>query len=427
MKAGLVKAFLYAQNQKNMERKLSEKNFIAIADWMLDLDLNTRELLTYALIYSFSQDGKSCYYGSLEYLSKWLGINDRTNAVRYLKPLVEKGLVAKKDIRTRANQKGCLYIALIDKGPVINNPEIDYIIIQPWMLKDLHLNGKDLLLYALVHGYSRRESGNVCSYNRDYFSKWLQCQKNNVRRQVDRMIEKGLIVELNKKELSAVVPDVIKKSQIDNTPKSNSSFDDFDWSQIDNTSSHSDNTGDLKLTTDNLDSYNLKDNQDHRNNNTADFQNIVYGDKESLSVVVNRRINFADLVFDSDREAFACKQILDFAVYSQFRNKKTEIDLISLLQKRSEILFGMLLAEWPADSAKYRATDILLFSTIYNRRFSKRANLINDLSAEEIRSLFIQTYDLFDPNHSVEIRKSREAYMIGVLENILERKTAVST
>ncbi len=406
-----------------MERELSEKNFIAIADWMLDLNLNTRELLTYALIYSFSQDGKSCYYGSLEYLSKWLGINDRTNAVRYLKPLVEKGLVAKKDIRTRANQKGCLYMTLIDKGPVINNPEIDYIIIQPWMLKDLHLNGKDLLLYALVHGYSRRESGNVCSYNRDYFSKWLQCQKNNVKRQVDRAIEKGLIVETNRKGLSAVVPDSIRKSQTDNTYQRINGFDEFDWSQIDNTLSHSDNTESLKLTTNNLDSYNLNDNLIIINNNIADPQDTFYSEKASLSVVVNKTIDLNNLVLDSDKEAFTCKQNLDFAVYRQFRNKKTEINLISLLQKRSEILFATLLSEWPADTAKYRAIDTLLFSTLCSRRFSDRAGLINALSAKEIRSLYIQAFDLLNPDHSKDIRKSREAYMIGVLENILERKS----
>jgi len=60
-----------------MERKLSEKNYIAIADWMVtDLNLNSRELLTYAIIYGFSQDGESCFSGSLSYLAAWLNVSD---------------------------------------------------------------------------------------------------------------------------------------------------------------------------------------------------------------------------------------------------------------------------------------------------------------------------------------------------------------
>ena len=41
---------------------LNDRNYITIADWMIkDYDLTTRELLTYAIIYGFSQDGESVY------------------------------------------------------------------------------------------------------------------------------------------------------------------------------------------------------------------------------------------------------------------------------------------------------------------------------------------------------------------------------
>ena len=44
--------------------------YIAIQDWMIsDLQLKGNELLTYALIYGFSQDGESEFKGSLKYLS----------------------------------------------------------------------------------------------------------------------------------------------------------------------------------------------------------------------------------------------------------------------------------------------------------------------------------------------------------------------
>ena len=74
---------------------LNDRNYIAIADWMIkDYDLTTRELLTYAIIYGFSQDGESVFHSSLEYLSQWLNISHRNNVLRILQSLIEKGLMS---------------------------------------------------------------------------------------------------------------------------------------------------------------------------------------------------------------------------------------------------------------------------------------------------------------------------------------------
>lgn len=59
-----------------------------------ELQLHGNELLAYALIYGFSQDGESCYKGSVQYLQDWLDISDRT-AKTLLAGLVEKGLLKK--------------------------------------------------------------------------------------------------------------------------------------------------------------------------------------------------------------------------------------------------------------------------------------------------------------------------------------------
>ena len=49
--------------------------YIVIQDWMIsDLQLKGNELLTYALIYGFSQDGESEFKGSLKYISEFLGV-----------------------------------------------------------------------------------------------------------------------------------------------------------------------------------------------------------------------------------------------------------------------------------------------------------------------------------------------------------------
>lgn len=74
----------------------ADENFIVIQGWMVnDLELKGNELLAYALIYGFSQDGESEYTGSLSYLQKWLGVSRQT-AVNTLNGLLDKNLIEKR-------------------------------------------------------------------------------------------------------------------------------------------------------------------------------------------------------------------------------------------------------------------------------------------------------------------------------------------
>lgn len=70
--------------------------YIVIQDWMIsDLQLKGNELLTYALIYGFSQDGESEFKGSLKYISNFLGVSKST-AQRSIEKLVDRGMVEKR-------------------------------------------------------------------------------------------------------------------------------------------------------------------------------------------------------------------------------------------------------------------------------------------------------------------------------------------
>ena len=70
--------------------------YIVIQDWMIsDLQLKGNELLTYALIYGFSQDGESEFKGSLKYISEFLGVSKST-AQRNLENLVNRGVIEKR-------------------------------------------------------------------------------------------------------------------------------------------------------------------------------------------------------------------------------------------------------------------------------------------------------------------------------------------
>ena len=402
-----------------MSRKLSIKNYIAIADWMLDLNLNTRELLTYALIYGFSQDGEGYYYGSLEYLSSWLGMSDRTNATRYLKPLVDRGLLEKKEGRSKLNQKVCVYSTIVNNGSIIDNPDIDYIIIQPWMMQDMHLNGKDLLLYALVHGYSRKESGNICRYSKDYFAKWLQCRKDNVDRQIKRAIGSGIIKEQGGGFL-AVVPDGIDLPQTDNTLMSDG---EIDFTQIDNTFPQSDNTSSLKLTTNNLDQDNLEDNLDLNNNIIS---NVQYQTKEELSVVVNKSfLSDMDFSIGYSVEAFSYKLEKDFELYQKYRTPAFDISRFMSGYARAaqvdlELFFGNLDEE---GKTLYEKGSDLLLKIITNKRFSGREEKLLNLSDIEKTEIYSISSKMFskDEDKKVSYKKNRSSYLIGAIENIISQ------
>jgi len=74
---------------------VKDNNFIAIQGWMrTKLNLKGNELLIYALIYGFSQDGESRFKGSRKYIADWCGCSLNT-VDRALGSLVAKGLLAK--------------------------------------------------------------------------------------------------------------------------------------------------------------------------------------------------------------------------------------------------------------------------------------------------------------------------------------------
>lgn len=79
-----------------MGERIKDHNFITIQGWMINqLGLAGTELMVYAIIYGFSQDGESKFTGSRGYLAEWCGTTLPTidNA---LKKLTEKELITKE-------------------------------------------------------------------------------------------------------------------------------------------------------------------------------------------------------------------------------------------------------------------------------------------------------------------------------------------
>lgn len=94
---GIIKGILNTMgipliiSQKSMENT----NYITIQGWMInELNLKGNELLLYAIIYGFSQDGDSEYFGSQRYIAKAMKISLQT-ANKIINNLLDKGLIEK--------------------------------------------------------------------------------------------------------------------------------------------------------------------------------------------------------------------------------------------------------------------------------------------------------------------------------------------
>ena len=72
-----------------------------------DLGLKGNELIVFAFINGYSQEGQGCYFGSLANLQSVCGIASRQTAIDVLKSLISKGLINK----TENNLNGIKYIS----------------------------------------------------------------------------------------------------------------------------------------------------------------------------------------------------------------------------------------------------------------------------------------------------------------------------
>lgn len=73
----------------------------------------------------------------------------------------------------------------------------NYICIQSFMVKELQLKGNELLVYAIIYGFSQEEN-QVFNGSLQYIADWLNCTKQGVIKNLKSLIEKGLIIKNEK-------------------------------------------------------------------------------------------------------------------------------------------------------------------------------------------------------------------------------------
>jgi hypothetical protein len=81
----------------------SKKSYVVIESWMVDAGLKGTELLTYAVIYGYSQDSRGCFFGSQKYLAYWTGGSERSVRMA-LTSLLRKGLLKKIEVGYNRSQ-----------------------------------------------------------------------------------------------------------------------------------------------------------------------------------------------------------------------------------------------------------------------------------------------------------------------------------
>ena len=73
----------------------------------------------------------------------------------------------------------------------------DYIHIAGWMVEELGLKGNELLIYAMVHGFSRAEN-HTFKGSLQYIADWTNSTKRGVMNNLKSLVEKGLLCKEEK-------------------------------------------------------------------------------------------------------------------------------------------------------------------------------------------------------------------------------------
>lgn len=73
----------------------------------------------------------------------------------------------------------------------------NFIVIQGWMINELELKGNDLMIYAIIYGFSQTE-GQCYNGGLQYLADWTKSTKQGIMKNLKSLLDKGLIVKEEK-------------------------------------------------------------------------------------------------------------------------------------------------------------------------------------------------------------------------------------
>ena len=73
----------------------------------------------------------------------------------------------------------------------------NYITIQGWMINELNLKGNELIIYAVIYGFSQAEN-QIYNGSLQYLADWTNSTKQGVMKNLKSLVDKGCIVKNDK-------------------------------------------------------------------------------------------------------------------------------------------------------------------------------------------------------------------------------------
>lgn len=89
----------------------------------------------------------------------------------------------------------------------------NYLTIQGFMITDLHLKGNELLIYALIYGFSQ-DSNSKFTGSLSYMASWISSSNQTVINTLKSLIEKGLIIKEQKTINNVLVNEYKVKTEV---------------------------------------------------------------------------------------------------------------------------------------------------------------------------------------------------------------------
>ena len=97
----------------------------------------------------------------------------------------------------------------------MNMKNENYFVVNGWMINKLNLKGKELMLYAIIYGFSQA-TGAKYTGSINYLASCISSSRRSVIRALNALCDKGLIIKEQKEvnnvlfnEYAAVTPDDI--------------------------------------------------------------------------------------------------------------------------------------------------------------------------------------------------------------------------
>ena len=69
-----------------------------------------------------------------------------------------------------------------------------YIVVQGWMITELNLKGNELLVFAIIHGFSQDNAGEFTG-SLQYLTKWTNGSKRAVQNALSSLVQKELLIK----------------------------------------------------------------------------------------------------------------------------------------------------------------------------------------------------------------------------------------